>query len=75
MHRITLNSGKKAFREGRFRCKGLYERIGGFKAKHMTPKRGRYYFDALLERRPDGTIVPIHVWGETRFGRISAELE
>ena len=49
-------------------CKGLYERLGGFKAKYMTPERRSYAFKAELVQVAPDRWRPRLVSAKTKFG-------
>ena len=49
-------------------CTGLYERLGGFKAKYMTPERRSYAIRAELVQIAPDRWRPRRVSAETKFG-------
>ena len=72
LHRITM---KPASTPETPHCIGKYERLGGFKAKYMTPKRRTYPFEAKLEQIAPSRWRPVRIWAETKFGRGVAVLK
>ena len=68
-HRILLiPESRQKGDDGKVICKGRYERVAGFKAKHMTPERRTYDFRASFESQGDGLWRPDRVWATTDFG-------
>jgi len=73
LHRITMApSGGSAQAP---KCAGRYERLGGFKAKYMTPERRSYTFDAELKQIAPNRWRPFRVTAKTQFGNAIALLK
>lgn len=76
LHRITLTPASSApSANGLIDCDGLYERVAGFKKKHMTPARRSYRFKARLMPRADGLFIPAQVSAGTEYGAASVTLQ
>lgn len=66
LHRIILSEGRPSTQT--IRCDGRYERIAGFKAKHMSPERRTYAFEAELEQIGPNRWRPTRISAQTKFG-------
>lgn len=68
-HRILLiPESRQLGDQGEVICKGRYERVAGFKDKHMTPERRTYDFKVSFASEVDGKWRPNRVWASTEFG-------
>lgn len=56
-------------------CTGRYERLAGFKDKHMQPDVRTYDFVAELRPAGAGRWQPTKVWAPTKFGVATAVLQ
>lgn len=65
-HRITLTPDGGSIEKPV--CTGRYERLGGFKAKYMTPERRSYDFKAELSQVAPDRWRPRRVSAVTKFG-------
>ena len=75
LHGVSLTPSPDAASAGTVRCEGLYERLGGFKRKYMTPDRRTYPFTAELKQVAADRWIPMRIWAITKFGPASAVLE
>lgn len=49
-------------------CSGTYRRLGGYKAKHMTPERRQYPFKIRFRVNDLDAPVPVRIWADTDYG-------
>jgi hypothetical protein len=73
LHRVTMAPSGGTVEAPK--CSGRYERLGGFKAKYMTPERRSYTFDAELKQIAPNRWRPYRVTAKTQFGNAIALLK
>lgn len=75
LHRIALAPESKSVKGDVIRCTGRYERVAGFKAKHMQDDERSYNFVAELRQVAPNRWQPIRVAAPTKFGAATAILQ
>lgn len=75
LHGITLSPVAKKAKGNGVYCTGRYERLAGFKAKHMRDGERSYEFVAELRPNGPNRWRPVKVWAPTKFGVATAVLQ